>query len=213
MFKRISILLAVFAFSMSAHATLIDFTDQSWKDAITGTDTFSATVGNVTVASTGRDYRYLTFNANDNGGCLNGPASSILECKGDGIGIRNDEITQGGYQEITVSFQEAVNITNIYLLDLFFSDNGNTGNNEIALIDSNNNQSYIFTATEWVTGGFYATGFTGQNISSIIFSANNDGFSDYAIAGIDISPVPIPGAAILFGSALLGFFGFKRRRA
>lgn len=77
-------------------------------------------------------------------------------------------------------------------------------------IGSNN---YAYLAVSDLVGGFYNTDFSGQGISSIIFSGNLDGFSDYALAGIKISPVPLPGAAILFGSALLGFFGFKRRRA
>ena len=53
-----------------------------------------------------------------------------------------------------------------------------------------------------------------QTVTEIIFSGYADSFSDYALAGIDVelSPVPVPGAAILFGSALLGFFRFKRRR-
>lgn len=110
-----------------------------------------------------------------------------------------------------MTFQNSVNISNIYLLDLFLNDNGNTGNNEIALIDANN-QTYMYTANDVITDGFYDTGFTGQNISSIIFSAYDDNFCDYALAGIEVSAVPLPGAVILFGSALLGFFRFKRRR-
>ncbi|GMR16443.1 MAG: hypothetical protein BMS9Abin31_0778 [Gammaproteobacteria bacterium] len=209
MFKRISILFTVFAVSVSAQAMLIDFTDKSWEAAINAGTGTSATIGNVTLtANTGS----LTFNRNDSGGCKNGQPTNGLQCDGDGIGINNDEITQGGSQQITVSFSEAVNINNILLLDLFANETGyeldwskRTG--EIAVIDG-----LFYSGPNPLAGGYYATGITGQGITSIVFSGYLDRFSDYALAGIDISPVPIPGAAILFGSALLGFFGFKRRR-
>ena len=98
-----------------------------------------------------------------------------------------------------------LNISNIFLLDLFSSEQ--TG--EIAIIDG-----IQYFGDNLLPGGFYATGFTGQGISSIVFSGNFDSFSDYAIAGIEVSAVPLPGAVVLFGTALLGFFGVgsSRRR-
>ena len=205
MFKRISILLAAFAFSAAAQATLIDFTDKSWNivDGKTTSTMFINTIGNVTLSSTGG---YMTFNAGDRGGCVQGQSVNGLTCDGDGIGVwSDDEIHQGGNQTITVNFENAVNISDILLLDLFSSEQ--TG--EIAIIDGN-----AYSGPNLTYGGFYATGFTGEGITSLIFSGNLDSFSDYALAAIDveISPVPVPGTAILFGSALLGFFGFKRRR-
>jgi len=205
MFKRISILFAAFIFSMSAQAVLIDFTDKSWNivDGNTTSTMFIDTIGDVTLSSTGG---YMTFNAGDRAGCVNGQSVSGLTCDGDGIGVWNDdEIHQGGNQTITVNFENAVNISDILLLDLFSTEQ--TG--EIAIIDGD-----AYFGANLTAGGFYATGFTGEGITSLIFSGNLDSFSDYALAAIDveISPVPLPGAAILFGSALLGFFGFKRRR-
>ena len=200
MFKRISILLAVFVVSMSAQATLIDFTDQSWEQAISAGSGTTATIGNVTLAT---NTSSLTFNRADKGGCVAGQPANGLTCDGDGIGINNDEITQGGSQQITISFQQAVNITDIFLLDLFSSER--TG--EIAMIDG-----VQYSGPNLLAGGFFETGFNGLGITSILFSGNFDSFSDYAVAAVEVSAVPLPGAAILFGSALLGFFGFKRRR-
>ena len=203
MFKRISILLAALTFSLSAQATLIDFTDDSWLTAINAGGGTTATIGNATLtANTG----YLTFNANDNAGCIAGQPINGLTCDGDGIGIYNDEISEGGSQQVTVSFNEAVNISNIFLLDLFSSEQ--TG--EIAIIDG-----IEYFGDNLLAGGFYATGYTGQGITSLTFSGNLDSFSDYAVAGIEVSAVPLPGAVVLFGTALLGFFGVgaSRRRA
>ena len=201
MYKQISVLLATLLFSVSSHATLIDFTDSSWQTAINGSNT--ATIGNVTLtASTGN----LTFNAGDNAGCVAGQPTNGLACAGDGIGIRDDEIASKYAQQITIDFAQAVNISDIFLLDLFPKE-GPNGEAEQARI---NGQQYF--GDNLLAGGFYATGFTGQGITQLIFSGDYDLFSDYAVAGIEVSAVPIPGAAILFGSALLGFFGFKRRR-
>ena len=90
MFKRIFILLAAFAFSVSAQAVSVDFTGQDWKDAIsTSGDPTSATVGNVTI-STGYYNHYLNFNGSDSEirGCAAGTDIHDLACLGDGIGIR-----------------------------------------------------------------------------------------------------------------------------
>ena len=203
MYKQISALLAALLFSASSHATLIDFTDSSWQTAINTGSSNTATIGDITLTA---NIGNLTFNAGDNGGCLAGQPTNGLTCDGDGIGIYNDEITEGGNQIITVDFAQAVNISNIFLLDLFASEQ--TG--EIAII---NGEQY--SGDNLLAGGFYATGFTGQGITQLIFSGNYDLFSDYAVAGIEVAAVPLPGAVVLFGTALLGFFGVNagRKRA
>ena len=209
MFKRISILLAAFVFSAAAQATLIDFTGADWEQAIVNGGGTTATIGNITLTA---DNGSLTFNRKDSGGCKAGQPTNGLTCDGDGIGVNNDEITQGGSQQITLTFDKAVNITDIILLDLFSAErgydvNGDATTGEIAIIEG-----IQYFGPNLLAGGYYATGFSGQAITSIVFSGNLDSFSDYALAAIEVSAVPIPGAAILFGSALLGFFGFKRRR-
>lgn len=216
MFKRISILLAAFVFSASAQATLIDFTESdNWASAQGTYSSYNVidSIG-VTISSGSNSIgEYLTFNANDNYGCTSGTADNFLTCDGDGIGIKDDEIQINGSQEVIVTFDNAVDISNIFLLDLFINDNGNTGNNEKAVMTIDG-VDYIFDAAFEGNGGFLNTGFALLNVTQIIFSGYDDLFSDYALAGIEVelSPVPVPGAAILFGSALLGFFGFKRRR-
>lgn len=213
MFKRLSILLAAFSLSFSAHATLVDFTGEDWQTAI-GTNVTAATVGNVTLTSSGG---YLNFNGGSSEikGCKAG--TSDLACLGDGIGIKqyynnNDEISR--YETLTISFLEAIDVSKIYLLDLFLNDNGVDGRDEVAVVSADGNKTYLKATTD-KNGGYFSADYVVGNITSIVLSGYKYCFSDYALAAIDVevSAVPIPGAAILFGSALLGFFGFKRRRA
>lgn len=216
MFKRILILLATFVFSVSAHATLIDFTKSTDWASAQGQFSYSNVINSIGVTiSSGSTAsgEFLTFNARDNGGCIGGSAKTYLKCDGDGMGIIDDEIQINGTQKVIVDFDSAVNISNIFLLDLFINDNGNKGNNEKAVMTIDGVE-YNFDAESTSNGGFLNTGFALLNVSQIVFSGYDDLFSDYALAGIDVelSPVPLPGAAILFGSAILGFFGFKRRR-
>jgi len=202
----------VLVFASAANAALIDFTDASWGAAIAAGDGTSATLGNITLTA-GGDNAHLTFNGTgDQGGCQAGQSSHGLACAGDGIGVNNDEITQSGSsftssdQSITISFAEAVDVNDLFVLDLFGSER--TG--EIAIIDGNPYAAPV--GNLGIPGGFYATGYSELGILSVVLSGNTDWFSDYALAAIDVevSPVPLPGAMLLFGSALLGMFGFKR---
>lgn len=225
MFKRIFILLAAFAFSVSAQAVSVDFTGQDWKDAINASsDPTSATVGNVTL-STGYSKHHLNFNGSSSEirGCAAGSDLHDLACLGDGIGINNDEIG-GYYEELLIEFAEAVDVTKIYLLDLFGAETpryGSAVGEKAIIINSNDVNKTVIGAVDAdgdsIAGGFFSVEYSvieGKGLTSILLKGYKDCFSDFALAGLEIapSPVPVPGAAILFGSALLGFFGFKRRR-
>ncbi|MEJ2142294.1 MAG: PEP-CTERM sorting domain-containing protein [Gammaproteobacteria bacterium] len=210
MLRRIFIVLAILILPITSQATLVDFTDRSWS-IVEGSS--AVTSGNVSLSSTGG---LMTFNAWDNGGCLAGQAMHGLSCDGDGIGIGNDEISEQGNtavaQSITVSFGSAVNVNNIYLLDLFGYESGTSASGSFLDIGE---KAVINGITYWSLGinnpgGFFSTNFSGQGMSSIVFSGYDDFFSDYAIAAIDVSTVPLPGAIFLFGTALLGFMGFRR---
>jgi hypothetical protein len=67
------------------------------------------------------------------------------------------------------------------------------------------------TVNNWVLYTFFVTGTGSDQLS---FSAT--GTSDSLGGNIDavaLSAVPLPGAALLFGSSILGFLGVKRRKA
>lgn len=211
MLKRILVLLAISVLPVTSQATLVDFTDISWQSAISGS---TASLGGVSLSATDGN---LTFNAGDNGGCVAGKTAGIhnLACAGDGIGVNNDEISEGlrGDQSITVTFDTAVDINNIYLLDLFGNESsGGFINYDIGEKAVINGMTYwSFGAVDNI-GGFFTTNFSDNGITSILFEGYNDYFSDYALAAIDydVSVVPLPGAVFLFGTALLGFMGFNR---
>jgi hypothetical protein len=52
---------------------------------------------------------------------------------------------------------------------------------------------------------------TDQN-NSLSFDAPNYKYVDFDVTGIEVTLVPIPAAAWLFGSGLIGLFGWTRRR-
>ncbi len=196
-YKQLLVGLALSIVGVSANALLLDFTDENWETSYPG----------ITVTAVPDD---LTFNGGDNGGCLAGQAFHGLSCDGDGLGVKNDEITETGStsvnQSITIEFASAMNVSNVYLLDLF----ANEGSGEVAVIAGT-----LFHSVEdgsYNVGGYWDTGFSAQGITSLTFTGNADNFSDYAIAAIEVNPVPLPGSLVLLGSVLMGVGLIKRKK-
>lgn len=206
------------AFAMSAQAApqLIDFTDGSKWSAANGLSSFTASYGDldVTASSVGGN---LSFNGGrDKNGCISGLNQSVhnLVCDGDGLGIGNDEITEGGFQRITITFSSSVTIGDVELLDLF----NNQNESEVALI-SLNDDIFETHASNNLTGGYHRTMVTGPDITMVVLKSANDNHSDYALARISLtlnnirgfsSSVPAPSALLLMmpGLALIA----RRRR-
>lgn len=208
--------LLAFAVSAQAAPQLIDFTDGSKWSAANGLSSFTASYGDldVTASSVGGN---LSFNGgSDKNGCISGLNQSIhnLVCDGDGLGIGNDEITEGGFQRITITFSKSVTVNDIELLDLF----NNQSENEVALIRLNDG---IFDnhVSNNLTGGYHRTMETGSDITMVVLKSANDNHSDYALARISLTlnsiqgfttGVPAPSALLLMmpGLALIA----RRRR-
>ena len=225
MLKRWSTLAAIGSFfvSLSAQAILIDFTDGVWDDALNGTlGTVSYGDLDVTVEASTWLSGYLTFNgsASERAGCELGQSVHGLACDGDGIGVAStlnhygagdaDEIDIYDLGYITVSFSQTVNIDDVYLLDLFASE----GSGEVAVINGTRfGGSYSDNQSTTNLGGFWDTGFTAQGVTSIVLRGNWDLFSDYALAGVEVSAVPLPGSLVMFGSGLflLGMVNRKKK--
>ncbi len=194
---------ACLLFSLSAQAAFIDFTSIEWA-AANGQSNYS--VGGVTLeASFGST---LTFNGSNSerGGCstASGIHSANLACFGDGIGLNNDEITGNQRQSLTVSFASPVDIIEIEFLDLFPNEGGQ-GNHEVAIIDG----AHVFSNTSFSTGGYLATGYSANGVSSIQFTAQNDNWSDYALARI-ITSVPEPSSIALLTLGFIGLIAARR---
>jgi choice-of-anchor A domain-containing protein len=79
----------------------------------------------------------------------------------------------------------------------------------VQLPGSKDPKGSILAPDAGVTGGFGQL--SGQLIAGS-YSGNTQ-FDDVAFTGTLPDPVPLPGAALLFGSGLLSLFGFKRQRA
>ena len=162
----------------------------------------------------------LTSNVGDNGGCVAGDNADIhnLACDGDGLGVNNDEITYGSGSSqqrivVTIDIDRATRVESIELLDLFQNEGG-AGIHEWAQL-SINGGAVIDIVSEGNIGGYvlYTLG-QDYNTASIVFEffTNIVAQSDFAVARINLSEVPIPGALLLFGSGIFGLGLFRRKR-
>jgi hypothetical protein len=113
----VAILVSI-AITSTAFAINIDFTDGSWNGAqglssftthASGIDLF-ATAGVLTV-------NYVGGPSGDNSG-------------NDGLGINDDEITQGGVERLRITFATPVTLNSVQITDLFLAE-GPTGQPEV----------------------------------------------------------------------------------
>ena len=200
----------------AAHAVVADFTGNAWS-SVNGTSNHTIGTG-ITLSSVGGN---MTFNSSDGApGCGNPNKLEIisttgLDCTGDGIGIGNDEISQGGNQILTVIFDDGpVNIHAIYLLDLFANEK--TGEKAIIEWATGSYEAHAMSGS-FSEGGYWEAmlphtdGLAMAGIKSFTLTGLDDGFSDYALARIEFTAVPIPSAFWMFGTALVGFVAMSRR--
>ena len=226
---RIFVIGAILLAPVSAvHATVVDFTSNAWSGT-NGTINF---VGpGITLSSAGGN---MTFNSSDGAtGCGSGGDSDIesetqLDCTGDGIGIAaigssDDEITQGGKESLTVTFTNGpVNIHSIDLLDLFAREI--SGEKAVITWATGSFEAHADPGSgppiPYNRGGYwevnegssdYDSGLTMAGITSFTLTGFGDHFSDYSLARIEFSAVPVPAAFWMFGTALIGFVAMSRR--
>lgn len=211
----------------SAHALVIDFTDADlWGDGQVASPTDNL-FGDLEVTLTSSSDTYSAVER-----CVD-TLGLGLACDNDGIGIRDDEITwtSGNYrngEHLTVDFSYGVDITEVYLLDLF--PNEATGS-EVAQMRSENSEGdvswAVWQADEYQKWGWYIGtedndlkgqgGFFSDVVSLTFFSDQageytNISDSDFALAGLKIVSVPEPGTVglLLMGAAAL--VGARRRK-
>jgi hypothetical protein len=231
--------------AMAASAATLDFTDLNTftgSNAISANATgasgklgsFASTVTwTLTPSVTPMKYNFksnsgapLALQGTDNGYDGTGKAAlqavSGLKLDGDGIGVRNDEITSGEF--VTLTFSKAVKVSAIYVLDLFKGRfNGEVGK-EIARISGDLTESIIATQTK-STGNnsgyqFANVDSNGYTVTSLTFRAGatnqfgDDGVRDYALAGLDVevAPIPLPAGGLLLLTAIGGLAAARRRK-
>lgn len=198
----------------SAQAALLDFTDASLIDG-TPSSPVTVTVGGVDVTITASPDA-LNFNDTlDNPGA---PFCSTFgfACEQDGLGIVNDELD--GSESVTLAFSNSVNISALSFLDLFF-DTGSDSDETVTFF-VNGDTAGTFDGLDPFrddANGFsrFTTDLGMVDSISFLVGGGNDGVGvgDFALAGIEFTPVPLPAAGLLFATAVAGAGVARRRRA
>ncbi|MEO1658848.1 MAG: hypothetical protein AAFR65_14135 [Pseudomonadota bacterium] len=207
----------------AANAAVLDFTADVLSSAIG--DVRTATVDNVLFTITGQPKAVNNSQRYDGG---DQAFCDFLACERDGLGMKNDEFTGGEKPRERATIEsEAIRVERIFLLDLFKSNNPDKGAEsvQIRLYTADNldsaAQTIVFDATDVKAdnnAGYYALDVGLSNVVKMTFrartrSGTDDRDSDFALAGVEFSEMPVPGAALFFGTAFLAGAAARRKRA
>jgi hypothetical protein len=200
--------------AMGAAASIIDFTDEGSytadPTAATGTtDGVSWTLDSDPATS------HLTFDQEIDGDAA--PATP-LALENDGIGVKrnadgpSDEVNFPR-ESLTITFDEAVQVTGFYFLDLY-------GFETVTIYADGSAIPLTVVTSPWgpndnAEGGYVYWDLGDTTVTSLTFmpgsSNDNRGTPDYALAAIDLAAIPVPAAGLLLLTAL-GGLGLARRR-
>jgi len=205
-------MVAAAAFVMSgaaASATTLDFTGDDYTfaaGAATGTF-FTDRTWTVTSSPAGS----LTRTPYDGASGATGGLDEIY----DGFGVVDDEVSEGDVEYIHIEFSKITRVTGLHFLDLFVP--------ETALVWFGKTATGAADAMIAGVESFPGTGYLFADISSLNFvgkyltfgvkpSPDNDpaGVADYAVAGIEVVPLPAAGWLLLGGIG--GLVAMKRRK-
>lgn len=217
----VSVLGTLVAASAQA-AVIVDFTDSTkWQDA-NGAASWQELYGTFAVRVTSVNGS-ITFNAGE--APTTNPPCLFLACDGDGLGIRDDEVTARSQissgEALTVSFlggpgydvPVAVPVYGLRVLDLFRE----AGGYETARWQYFSTSGVLLGGGSLVSPGGSTSGYAfapvGFTASRITFYADVPPNSDFAVAALDLGlPVPEPGTLLLLGGTLSALALRRRSR-
>jgi hypothetical protein len=199
--------------SQSTYATLIDFrSDSPWGAA--------ASLAQYSYTYSSGDLSGLTVSLKARYG---GNDAQIWHDEEDGLGImhhyEDDEIEMN--EKLIIGFSQSILLNTIYIADLFDSEyqSGTSIINERGryrlLSGTIWSDWYTFTA-DYDTGsnGELALDIGGKFIDGIKFKGitNSNSGEEFAVQGLDVTPVPEPATMLLLGAGLVGLAGFGRKK-
>ena len=130
----------------------------------------------------------------------------------DGLGINDDEITQGGSERLRVAFATPVTLNSVSITDLFLHE-GPRDQPEVGKYSLNGGAFTPFASVGGANGAL-TLNISQSGIHSIVFKSSNDQWSDFSVKGLTYQSqaVPIPSTMLFFGLGFVGLIGWRCTR-